>query len=788
MDAREALNESLALAREELAGHKARIASPPVPPELQSDLQRARDMQDEAAQERETWAKRHNAARSAYDEAKALRDKGLAFRQQQARSLDEARAAADDIRRIKEAEKGTLIHFLRSEVPGWEETIGKTVLPDLLFRKDLSPSVDPEAPQAIFGVGLSLEGVATVDAAASEDELRQALLDAEQVELAAESALKAADVEQARLEERVNDAERNLRSLNAEGESIARRVQSAREDVQTVSNHIEAKKVEWLAHAKEQVAEAEDEVRKGRAAIESHGATIKVSLDKTRSRFDQDMAELRSECDVAIRSFEGERASIKSEVDERIATLEREKRAALLKEAVDPETLDRLSQRQEDLRSQATRISESRSLLNGYRYFLEHEEPLLPELIQSVSELERELSTARAEAESIDAKHTAAIESIRTRVGSLEKRIAERDQEIEKLDAFIGDNEGDVTEVPGESVTIASIDNYDRLHAMFRSTRDRLYSARREGYSIFTGIDRQLRKYPNTPPTDYLELGRSHLGVDVSPHDEWLSLSSRLAKYADEIITNDIGTLITTADLWGQRLREYSGGLRQIHNKINDLGRKATQHTKSVIGNFEMIDDLSVNVRSNLDRLDFWADLNHFATVYDQWRLSRGHSDLPDERFMAQLDSVITKLEVSDPGTDTADRFDVTIEINDQGHRKIARTDHEIAEMSSTGLTYIGLISIYIALTAMRAGDADRRPVIHWTVDELQNLDANNTGRIIDALKQHNISLVAAYPDPSPYLMPLFPNLYQISSDREIRTAVDTPMAKSLDDYAMEAL
>jgi Protein of unknown function (DUF3584). len=70
--------------------------------------------------------------------------------------------------------EGSFQKFLESEVPGWEDTIGKVVDDDILFSKELSPTLEDDG-RSLYGVRIDLSK--TGKTPASIDGLQKTLMD-----------------------------------------------------------------------------------------------------------------------------------------------------------------------------------------------------------------------------------------------------------------------------------------------------------------------------------------------------------------------------------------------------------------------------------------------------------------------------------------------------------------------------------------------------------------------------------------------------------------------------------
>ena len=76
-------------------------------------------------------------------------------------------------KRLEDIE-GSFQKFLESEVPGWENTIGKVVDDDILFSKELSPTLE-DTGKSLYGVRIDLSK--TGKTPTSIDGLQKILMD-----------------------------------------------------------------------------------------------------------------------------------------------------------------------------------------------------------------------------------------------------------------------------------------------------------------------------------------------------------------------------------------------------------------------------------------------------------------------------------------------------------------------------------------------------------------------------------------------------------------------------------
>ncbi|MBN0084766.1 ATP-binding protein, partial [Pseudomonas aeruginosa] len=73
-----------------------------------------------------------------------------------ARGRDELRAQVKSLSARLSAADDTLLSFLRSRMPDWENTVGRVIDPRLLLREDLSPVIAAQSV-GVFGLQIDLE-------------------------------------------------------------------------------------------------------------------------------------------------------------------------------------------------------------------------------------------------------------------------------------------------------------------------------------------------------------------------------------------------------------------------------------------------------------------------------------------------------------------------------------------------------------------------------------------------------------------------------------------------------
>lgn len=110
---------------------------------------------------------------------------------------------------------------------------------------------------------------------------------------------------------------------------------------------------------------------------------------------------------------------------------------------------------------------------------------------------------------------------------------------------------------------------------------------------------------------------------------------------------------------------------------------------------------------------------------------------------------------------DIESMVDMTLQLRENGRLVIIRNDNDFLNASSTGLTYLAIMAVFIGMTRYLAPDLSTR--ITWPIDELATLSANNIARLSSMLESHNITMISACPKLDHGLRKFFENKVSVN-------------------------
>ncbi|MEQ5802251.1 ATP-binding protein [Halomonas sp. H10-9-1] len=736
-----------------LAELKAQLAHTAQSAEEIHEAEQAQARVDQAQSEQSAAAGSVETLRGELDECRQAR--GLAERDLElARTqLSRARGHLDDLRIQRDPAQGSLRHFLRHHRPGWEQSLGKVIAPELLERRDLAPQCHEGGSDDLFGLALDLSAIAPPDYAQDEVSLlaeiaaaEQALAQAEEAEAAAEKALRSGHHKVQEADARLERA-RAARRRAAEEVDYALQARSQCQQRHTVAQ--QARK----ASAQQTLAEQEaahqalrDEQRQALEALaDGHRAQrleLAADFQGRLAGVDQQIAQYR-------RQLDDHRAENRRQRDELTAAFDRE----LAAQGVDPETVRDTRSRLEALGKRMRDTEARREELDAYARFMRVEwGERKPRLVAKEAELARDRDALEREREQHRADFRAARGEHRAAVGELATRRDAARMRVETLAPLLAKLETLALEPAPEPLGEAPGDVEERIERLRQGLTDhaRELDALRRGCEK---LESELIKGASADFQATLAAERARLDGE-SPRRLLPVIAGML-----QLLEGQQQQLL-------QEGRNLSDDLDKFFTVFSDLNRRISAQSRRLSD--EVADDLvlegigraEVRIQSTIDELGFWEPLKRFAQRYREWRDSG--QPLPGDDYLDALADVVELLR-SDQQYSFESLLRLELHLNEGGTDLVIRNDRQLLESSSHGMAYLILCKFLLAFTRLLRGPAEI--AIHWPIDEIGTLAYHNVEKLFDACDNNRIHIVGAFPNPESDVLLLFHNRYLIDRD-----------------------
>lgn len=643
-------------------------------------------------------------------------------------------------------------------MPEWKHDIAKVLREDILQRTDLNPEL-VENTQSIFGLQIDLAVLQPSELADESlvltqiEEARDVLAGLQAGKLKCEgdkgeiaAALKAAtkaenDASKARLEavSKVQVAETELTALKFE-------LKKSLGEAKSLADAALIKVQSTLDAANEALSQFQDHLAQEKALRRN-------ALTQSRSRAVADRDSGKTRIATSLRNRELAHANAIQECNT-------ERDEALRKEGADVDKINQLES-EHQLKSAELKLSrDAWQEVTQYKVWIKNEYPL-----REGYELQAQAATAKQaglagdisaleaawklKSEELNATATAADQL----VSSLTKESGQVTLGLERLSGF----------------TEAEIEAYDNTW-----TTEALMSMLVESLEIeklllkkINGFVQQIRKsfnqQINTPPFDYMQEAAKRMSSDTGL--EWLGIFKEWfeTRHSDmkQILMVEVRTITAEIELFHRKLSTFS-------NRINSFNRELQKYLDNSTC-FESISGLTVSIISTVDELKYWPTVKRLVDARREWSIAS--DDLPDMEFVQMLEGLLEHWEMKNGiGADFKHLVQIRGEVVENGNIRSFKNSGELDNVSSNGLSYLVLVIIFIAFL-----NRIRRNVpinLLWALDELKAIDSANIFGLGKLLKQNNITLVSAFPDPDAETLMLFENAYSIDADRRLVTTV----------------
>jgi hypothetical protein len=293
--------------------------------------------------------------------------------------------------------------------------------------------------------------------------------------------------------------------------------------------------------------------------------------------------------------------------------------------------------------------------------------------------------------------------------------------------------------------------------------------------TLMSEVASGFRLHQGTPPEQYMQTTLANLSP--TPSREWiLPFKAWFAKSHQE---HQRLLLMDAVSIAGE-VNAFHRSMEAFHLRVQQFNRELQDHLDTSLA-FESISKIGVEVVSSIKELKYWPAICELAEAYRAWS-SSGSNDLPPPEFAQTIEQLLEHWEVKTGiRADLKGLIRIQGEVTENGNRRIFKRASDLEAVSSNGLSYLVLATIFVAFINRIRRNANVN--IIWALDELKDLDSGNVVALIELLQQNNITLACAFPDPDPETMELFQHRFTVEPDRQlaqVRVAFDDPIDESV--------
>lgn len=703
------------------------------------------------------------------------------------------------------------------QTSGWQQDIAKVIHPELIYRTDLSPQWQDELSSDIYGLALNLEAIETPEFAQNDlalrsridahvlelTEIEERLQDIAQAATALRRQRHSVDAHRSSLNNKLNHSKDTIEAIKRRLGDFEQSCASSRRQ------HLDVQKTKLSEHKKQvhllkekQSQEQQQMITENRQRLES----FKDLIATIKQRRDEQVKEKQKLIEDA------EKNKRKQE-----ALLQQSYQQALKEEGVDTDTLNEVKSETDRLQARYQTIKAYEALVDKYKRWLKIEwveapnyQAQIHDLTDQLISLKDVIETEQKAREHALAEKNRELEQVSKRLNHLSTQQASVETWQTKASPYTSylrelETVYQQAKLSEQLPALAQLQQHSGLHSNDAKTQN-INPAALESEARFSQLtlnldsddvpwltiinklvpecQQALDKIRKTASTLHNDMTQ-HLGSQI--HQAWQNRQAqykylRIAESASteghagetHVLSPEVIALLDVMSLQtvvnedllqlekiihssfvtiGLDISNYYGSLNSIKNKISTIGKRLakdinTQHR------FEALSDIRIELNSKIHEYAIWKDLERFDRHYQDWELTR--NQLPDESFINSFEQVITSFKQSQIDLNIDSLVEMTIQITENGRQVTIKTDNDLQNASSTGLSMLAVIVVFCGMTRYLC--PDDAVTIHWPLDEIGKLSGKNTVLLFDLMKQYNVTLFCAQPDATPALNRFFVN------------------------------
>ncbi|WP_163931776.1 ATP-binding protein [Paraferrimonas sp. SM1919] len=673
-------------------------------------------------------------------------------------------------------EAGSLHHFLTQQEhhKDWINDIGALVSQQTLERTDLNPQW-VAGEQNLYGFKLDKQVLSLNNKLALSQEQLSEQLDA----LDNERNDKQAQIHQAELEltqtnSQYQRQQQTIATTAAKEQKIAQQVKQLQQELDALS-----------VKAKQLLKEVVQDLQKQIALKNDHAKQFE---NKLSAILEQQSDELES---LHNNSLE-QRLQVESEFGSQIEELELQKQQLIeqcaqdkkdyqqqLKDAIkqldSDGTIAKLAERRQALLDKIRQCSEFANQARMYQDFMEHQYINRNVLSNKVNELE---SIVKAQQTELDqAKHQ--LKACRDQFNLGKNKLNHQLEALEHRQTLLlrAIRELEKIEVEAKLAT-------DRQ----QFSADTIASFVDSGISEFKSLSIKIKKYSNDFENTIRRFPRSQL------YDTWLqlldsqdqALGQSILKYQQPLI-DILHAAEQLKSLTSQKVVANANSINELYRhlenfdrQIKAVGAKLSKQVTS-LARFRALADINAHIVTRLDQQEYWAPLSSFAECYEIAKdsLFNANADIPEELIIA-MEELARVLPSEGLMLNHRDLFEIEFIIAEQGQVKKARNARQLKKISSTGLSYLAMLSLFCGLLGMLREACKIPSHIILPVDELGELAAENIELLLNMFSDNNIQMLSASPATDRQILILYKTHYKLQNQKIYQAKVPVTKLEKL--------
>lgn len=676
----------------------------------------------------------------------------------------------DELDKIDEklnSHQSSLLNFLKTNVKGWEDTLGKVVKDEVLTNHKLDPHIINDNDNLLFGISIDTSALpepSTFDIVLLESEKDKQVQELESIESKLNKHEKILNSSYSKW----NTSKEALASIN----SLLRKLKPQREALDKQSTDIQKDIDNWIENVKKDGEAELKEIETKTEVAESNLNDLgeKYSLERKSLSDDQalTLTNIKSRNDEANGAIQFNAETLDDRKETAIENLQETRDTKLSKNGIDPAELTLLQQQVDSLKEAVGGLESLRITVAAHNKFMDGEYPETKIYERDKKKLSGSLGRSKAAYSSARADLVSAGQSLQR----LEKKFDTRKQKTKTQRSMLIELERktqSASTLNGEGIDYSLGENIspEQLSSIHQDAVEKQEISSSQLSSLLI-------------PLKSIFLSDESKGTSL--HSYWINNSpneNNLIEVATLILDylenshgnsprdNDVRILRNSLnDL--DKLNNYVDYISNFSKKITKFSKQLDTHMEQV-SSFESLQSLTAVAYFSLTDTQTWKDMKKLSDAYSLWKelelksykLEHRKPQLPSAELFEMIEDYVENSDDEQLSINAlADHIDFRISFYDKGVQRRVKSTKQLARASSNALSYLVLVVLFIGFINMVRRNHDVQFV--WALDELTDISKKNIEILLSLLNDNNIHLISACPDVDEHTYDLFDKTYEL--------------------------
>jgi hypothetical protein len=749
---------------------KQQLFQPMIPAELTADIENNIQALTHAQQNYNQLVQQESELQKQQYQLEKQQNQHLSQRSEVNRYLEQLKKDYHQVELQLLPQADSLHHYLINEpkAANWQDTIGRLLTTEQLSRSDLNPqwlgnSNDNNLPASLYGLSIDLQQLPCDDSLF---------------------------LDEAQLREKRQIIETKLQTQTDKVSQIDTQLKFISKEINqlklTVTTHAQSLSQQKLTLGQLNTQQ-ESLVVKKQLAIKAHRLTIEAQLqnltqqlkmlEKKQHSFEENKAEqlheltndklekcmvVESDRDNQLTLLSEQLSTLISNTKQRLASLKKQQASDI--EHLDPDgEVDKGIAKRVILEQNLQQCALFAQKARDYNSFMN-------ERYCYRDALAEENQNRKIIKRNIESNHEDSRIELTTKITDLKQLIRKNNQEKQATDDLL------VQLNENKRLCEMSAINSELSEQEPNNQADLTVSFFHDYHQQFKAIEKRLASQLNTFSERFR---KDHSGSEL--FENWQKLlhdndnysgAKSLFKYREPI-----SELLNSADQKQQStyqlvtvnatmINEFYQHIENFGRNIKRIGKRLSTKV-TALAHFEALADINVTTVMKQEELDYWGPLQKFAEVFELYKdqLRDGLGEVPDDLVFA-MQKLASYLPNEGFVLAHNNLFDLEFTIVEKGQIKHARNAKQLRKVSSTGLSYLAMLSLFAGLLAMLRGDSKHASQIILPVDELGELAAENIDLLLKMFNDNHISMLSASPSTDRHILSLYHRHYKLKDNK----------------------